>query len=463
MAAALLVSFRKKALYVCVASVLAVNEVDAASPTASGENGSAPQVVVMNCNDSGPGSLREAAFNIAPHSTLDLSQLQCSDITLASGEIAVTADDVTVKGPGNGPGTNVHLTIHGGASYGYRNRIFAAGTGKFTVTGLRLTDAHALPFGVNAKGGCVSSGGELVIDDSIITGCEIDASYGSNAVAFGGGVFASDKLSITNSTISNNVAYSASGSNAYGGGVAAGGFVTVQNSMIADNHAIAMGASGIGGGVMVVGWGDASFFGSTISGNEADTSGGIRVETLGAAELTNSTVSGNYARYVGGASFSAGSVTLTNSTVVRNSAYSGLFGVGIYSQTGVTAQSSILADNPDVITGSTLDVAAPALDGAANLVTWSYSSTPPDTITACPRLTALGDHGGVTWTHALVAGSPGINRGSNTIPLDTDQRAEMPYTRVFQARADIGAFEWHGELGDQIFRSAFETSCDRYD
>lgn len=462
MAAHLLASLSKKSLPACVAALLAVNTGAATNPP-EGPDHLAPQVVVMNCNDSGSGSLRESVFNIAPHSVVDLSQLQCSDITLRSGEIAVTADDVTIKGPGAGPSATHHLTIHGGASYGYRNRIFEAGMGKFTVTGLILTDAYAFPTGVNAHGGCISSGGELVIDDSVVTGCQINAPYGSGAVPFGGGVFASDKLSITNSTISNNLAYSASLNNAYGGGIASRGFVTLQNSTISDNRAVAMGASGVGGGVMVVGWGDATFFGSTISGNEADAGGGIRTDTLGGVDLTNSTLSGNYARYVGGASFSSASVTLANSTVVQNSAYSGLFGVGMYSQTGVSAESTILADNVDVLTGSTLDLVSPSIDGASNLITWAYSALPPNTITACPHVSALADHGGATATHSLIAGSPGIDRGSNTIPLDTDQRGEMPYTRVYDERADIGAFEWHGELDDPIFRSAFERQCDRYD
>ena len=31
------------------------------------------------------------------------------------------------------------------------------------------------------------------------------------------------------------------------------------------------------------------------------------------------------------------------------------------------------------------------------------------------------------------------------------------------ANADIGAFEWQGELDDNLFKSAFEIQCDRYD
>ncbi|MET0231867.1 MAG: choice-of-anchor Q domain-containing protein [Rhodanobacteraceae bacterium] len=462
MARSLIQSLRKQSLPACVAALLAAHAAAATHSPTSGETITGLRTV-LNCDDAGPGSLRDAVFNAAPHDTIDLTQLQCGTITLLSGQIPVTVDDVKVVGPGTGPGSTQHLTIRGGASYGYRQRIFESGAGKFTVTGLELTDAHALPAGVLAKGGCINSGGELIIDDSIITECEIEAPYGSNAPAFGGGVFAADKLSITHSTISNNVAYSASLNDAYGGGIAASGFVSIQNSTIASNEAMAPGAAGVGGGMMVVGWGDVAVFASTISGNEADVAGGIRIDSLGGAELTNSTLSGNYAWYVGGASFSAGSVTLTNSTVTRNSAYSGLSAVGIYSQTAVSAESTILADNIDLVSEATLDLAAPSFDGASNLVTWSYSAVPPDTITACPRLSALGDHGGSTATHALIAGSPGINRGSNTIPLDTDQRGQMPFTRVFGVRADIGAYEWHDEPGDDIFRSAFEIRCDRYD
>jgi hypothetical protein len=44
-----------------------------------------------------------------------------------------------------------------------------------------------------------------------------------------------------------------------------------------------------------------------------------------------------------------------------------------------------------------------------------------------------------------------------------DQRGELPFKRVFGASADVGAYEWQGELDDRMFRSAFEPRCDRYD
>jgi hypothetical protein len=167
--------------------------------------------------------------------------------------------------------------------------------------------------------------------------------------------------------------------------------------------------------------------------------------------------------YVGGAVFASSGVTLKNSTITRNSAYFANFGVGIYSYADLTAQSTILADNVAVSSGTTLDVVAPTIDGFANVITSASTDVPPNTITACPRLAPLWDNGGATPTHALLAGSPGIDAGSNTIPLDTDQRGALAYPRVFGTSADIGAYEWQGELDDRVFESAFETQCDRYD
>ena len=162
--------------------------------------------------------------------------------------------------------------------------------------------------------------------------------------------------------------------------------------------------------------------------------------------------------YHGAASFSHTAVTLANSTVSRNIAYS--YVAGIYSGQAMTLLSSIVADNRG-ITGPANDICSPSIAGAANLIMASCSSKPADTIETCPRLTALGDHGGSTTTHALVAGGPGIDVGNNTVLLDADQRG-VSYPRVDGVRADIGAYEWQGDFGDEMFKSAFETACDRY-
>jgi hypothetical protein len=55
-----------------------------------------------------------------------------------------------------------------------------------------------------------------------------------------------------------------------------------------------------------------------------------------------------------------------------------------------------------------------------------------------PLLGPLADNGGPTQTHALLPGSPAIDRGRNDLGLATDQRG---FGRVAGRAADMGAFE----------------------
>lgn len=436
-----------------VHSMVASADIDAIAVPTYGDTSPAPNALrtVTNCNDSGPGSLRDAVDNAASGDAIDLTQLACSEITLSSGKLAVVVNDLTLLGPGVGPEASHHLTI-----YGSYDRILDHGPGTLIVSGLKLAYGHYL--GAFARGGCILSQGSLVIEDSIVTGCEVDAPYGSNVFAAGGAVYAQGELWMRNSAITNNVAYSAAQA-AYGGGVFASNAVTIEASTVAGNRVVAPQALAIGGGLMVEGFDDVSISSSTISGNEAQFAGGMRIDTLGTSEIINSTLSGNSAsQYVGGASFSSGPVKLINSTVTRNFAYA--YTAGVYSDQPITAQSSIVADNRSAAPDA-MDICAPAVAGFANLIMSSCHGTPSDTIAKCPRLTALADHGGPTFTHALIPGSPGIDVGANSIPLVADQRG-VSFARVIGIGADIGAYEWQGELGDNIFKSAFEIACDEY-
>jgi len=61
-------------------------------------------------------------------------------------------------------------------------------------------------------------------------------------------------------------------------------------------------------------------------------------------------------------------------------------------------------------------------------------------IGANPQLVALAFNGGPTRTHALLAGSPAIDSGSNPFALQTDQRGDG-FARVSGSAADMGAYE----------------------
>jgi hypothetical protein len=88
---------------------------------------------------------------------------------------------------------------------------------------------------------------------------------------------------------------------------------------------------------------------------------------------------------------------------------------------------------------------------------------PPDTLAQDPRLGPLQDNGGQVWTHALLPGSPAIDRGDNQVSLYTDSRGwECPATsggcvmfeRTVGEATDIGAFEFGAP--DAIFDNGFD-------
>ena len=63
-----------------------------------------------------------------------------------------------------------------------------------------------------------------------------------------------------------------------------------------------------------------------------------------------------------------------------------------------------------------------------------------------PKLAALADNGGPTWTQALQSGSPAVDKipdgtnGCGTSPLDVDQRG-LPRPRPTGGDCDMGAYE----------------------
>jgi hypothetical protein len=63
----------------------------------------------------------------------------------------------------------------------------------------------------------------------------------------------------------------------------------------------------------------------------------------------------------------------------------------------------------------------------------------------------LRDNGGLTKTHAMLSGSPGIDGGNNAADLAFDQRLS-PYDRD-NSFPDIGAYEIQGEI---IFDAGFD-------
>ena len=76
-----------------------------------------------------------------------------------------------------------------------------------------------------------------------------------------------------------------------------------------------------------------------------------------------------------------------------------------------------------------------------------YLNGPGDHINTDPQLGPLQDNGGLTFTHALLPGSPAINAGDPNFvgPPDNDQRGHG-YDRIRNGQLDVGSFEVQGPL-----------------
>jgi hypothetical protein len=419
-------------------------------------------LLVQNCNDAGPNSLRDAvqtANTLSGDVTIEFdgNAMQCSTITLTSGEITITKDDMTFQGPG----ANL-LTIDGGYSAGYYNRIFNhTGIGTLAINDLSLTDAKYIANAPqNARGGCVY-GYTVNLAGAKVSDCHVIASGGS---AFGGGIAARFSFTMLDSSISNCEATSGTGT-VSGGGIFAGSLVggsfTAKYSAVENNtaHTYSQNFTGDGGGI-VAKTQSVLIQRSIISGNHAERAGGLYVRSD--AVISDSTISENQAAMTGGIYMPISQAVLYNSTIAFNKATQFGRTAGLTAQS-VKSNSSIFAYNvtddgsgaveTDVKSGDGL------VTGANNLIIATVATTPPaDTSNACPRFAPLLDNGGVTRTHALLPGSPAIDTGNNVAGLDTDQRGSG-FDRIVGAAADIGAYEWSAASGDVIYSDGFET-CD---
>ena len=211
-----------------------------------------------------------------------------------------------------------------------------------------------------------------------------------------GGIHSAGQLLLTGVTLSGNTA-----TNGHGGGLGnERGNAELVDSLVSDNH-----ASRDGGGIYSARNAVLVLERTTVVGNSAETGGGIE-NMFGEATLLNSTVSTNEAENGGGISNSGGaSLTLLNSTIAGNTADRGR---GLLNRRGTMSYANtILADR-------CLFEQSPGIpDAGHNLERWNGCGlTAPTSIASVSTgVTALADIGGATPTHALRAGSPGIDAG----------------------------------------------------
>jgi len=321
-------------------------------------------------------------------------------------------------------------------------------------------------------GGIHNTGGTLTIVGGTVSG-----NFGGQ----GAGILNDASLVMSQTTVTNNLSSDSSGGGLMnrasgvamlsgvafvsntakflGGGLYNSGVLTLTGALIEHNT-----ATDNGGGGLVQDGVTAWVASSAIVSNSAPSGGGIFVLS-GAITLTNSTVSSNTVGGSGAGLYSHGAsavVDLANDTVAYNLAGQ-LFGTGgVKNDAGGTlaVQNSLIAWNAyQGLLGSPVYLA----DCDGNLTSDGYNlvrvdcgfthqtgdqvgtlSTPLD-----PRIGPLANNGGPTLTHALLPGSPAIDRGNPAGCLDpsgtlltTDQRGyPRPAFGGLALRCDIGAYE----------------------
>ena len=378
-------------------------------------------------------TLRGVVASATDGDFVDVSQ--CSTITLEYGVIS-TALSLTIQGPPDGL-----TTIDAGTN----SRAFVDTGGASSLTLNHLLIEHGRAPGLDPNGGCVLGMYQVYVQNSTLTDC---AATSNDGIAHGGAVNA-PKVILTSSVIADSLASSAN-ADAQGGGVYASIQINCTDSLLQNNNVlsgVAMTAAlGSGGGMYT---GNMSLAGCAIVGNHASYTGG-GIFSFGGF-IASSTVSGNSADYAVGGIAVAISATISNSTIAFN--HGDTCG-GLFSGSGSYINSTILANNTATTPTGCHDVNAGFGAGTNNIVGVADVGVtlPGDTHVGDPQLTPLGNHGGPTPTHALLATSYAIDHGNDVNGFGTDQRG---YSNDVNGFTDIGAYE-RQIIDDEIFYSGME-------
>ena len=171
-------------------------------------------LTVINHDDSGPGSLRDAIANAAPGDTI-VFDLPASDTITLTSEGLVIDKDLTITGPGADQLTVARSSA--GATPAFI--VFDVMQGAVTINGLTISngDGSMLPYG----GGLHSqSSGHIVI-----SGCTFTNNLGNMGGGFG--TEGSGGVTLMFCTFTGNIAV-------MGGAIYCGGNVTISHSTITE-------------------------------------------------------------------------------------------------------------------------------------------------------------------------------------------------------------------------------------
>jgi predicted outer membrane repeat protein len=262
---------------------------------------------VTNTHDSGTGSLRYAiqSANASPGlDNISFSLTGCPCVIHLNSTLVVT-DALSISGPGA-----AQLALDGSSAYQVLNTTNVP----LSISGLTIQNGDA----------AVGSGGGIYASDTL-TLTQVDV-LNNSAAQYGGGVYAGGKILVTDSDFENNTAATFDG-----GGLYASGAVHMTGGKFYNNRTTHQKGYGGGGGLIAFGY--ATITGTQfISNTSADWGGGAYIAYFAnttPSTLTNVQFISNTAKSGGGGGlFMWFDSTLTNDEFRGNSA--SYHGGGVY-------------------------------------------------------------------------------------------------------------------------------------
>jgi predicted outer membrane repeat protein len=351
-----------------------------AAPTAR-----AGSITVVNHNDGGAGSLRQAIQDVAPGDTIRFAPAVTGEIVLNDMAYQFTRT-ATVVGPG------ADLLALNGVNL---QSLFSVTNGEVRISGLTFRNGKGL------WGSAITSS-----DTLRVTRCRFEANRGTNG---SGAISAQGVLEVTECTFDGNISDTGNG-----GAIATAANTTITGSTFKGN---------IGGALEV---GSTLFLSnSTFFGNSNDIGGALKLVGTNQVVL-DCTISGN------SASVNGGGVYATNLPHFRNTIVAGNTGPNPdFSGTGYSEGFNLIG-NPAGNSGFGIAGSHDQVGAVGNPIQ--------------PFLAPLGDYGGPTWTMPPQPGSPAIDQGNAFFDLDQRGRARG-YDQVYYLNvtggdgSDIGAYE----------------------
>ena len=342
--------------------------------TVEDENNSPQTIAVSILEDEDDGdisagdlSLREAIATANSGDTITFnSSLSGETINLSLGELAIDKS-LTIEGFGAD-----QLTINADED----SRVFNIDDGNF------------------------DNDLDVSIDGITITGSGLSP-FGSNSNPLGGGIFTTENLELTNSSVSGNTA------GFEGGGIySSGDRLRIDNSIISGNLArdVRGGlASSFGGGIATVGT-TVEITNSSINNNAAATNGGGGLNFRDSqVTISNSTIADNFGSGAGGINLDNSNVNINRSVINGN-------GTGIFGGSGAI----------DSDANSVLTIDRSIIDGNSGID--PFDPTPPRGSQAFAA--GIGARGTTTITNSTISNSI-VERIDDPIPPD-EPRASIP-------------------------------------